>query len=77
VEQDVGAVGQRQRRGLVLEAADDEAAPQRPQEVGPLGPAHERRHRVAARDERLREVRADEARRPGDRRPQIGLSYMR
>ena len=74
MEDDVGALDQHERRGLVLDRALDHAAAERPQRPRPVRPAHEGGHGVAASDERLDEVRADEARGPGDRRPQIGLS---
>jgi hypothetical protein len=74
VEDDVGALDEREGCGLVPDRARHEAAAESPQRPRPLGPAHEGGHGVAPRGERLDEVGADESGRPGDRRPQIGLS---
>jgi hypothetical protein len=74
VEQDVRPVRERDECRLVLERAVEDPTAERAQRGPRFGPARESGDGVAPGDQRLDEVRADEAGGPGDRRLQIGLS---
>jgi hypothetical protein len=74
VEDDIGTFDEGQPRGLVLEGPLDEPTTERAKVLRPAGRPDEGGHGVSSRAKRIDEVRAHEARAPGNRRSQMGLS---